>query len=55
VLPTWLVVRDHTPVEQSNKEGTWDSPQDEERPLPQKGDHNINKASLVVDANEVTK
>ncbi|OKO99942.1 UNC93-like protein [Penicillium subrubescens] len=55
VLPTWLVVKDHTPIEHSKSVDTWDSPQDEEQPLPQKGDRDINKASPVVDANEVTK
>lgn len=57
VLPTWLVVRDHTPVEHSNSksEDTWYSPEDEERNLPQKSDRDVNKAPLVVDANVVTK
>ncbi|GLI79759.1 hypothetical protein PoHVEF18_008100 [Penicillium ochrochloron] len=55
VLPTWLVVKDHTPVEHSKSVDTWDSPQDEEQPSPQKSDQDINKTSLAVDTNEITK
>lgn len=55
VLPTWLVVKSHNPVEHVKKDDTWDSPRDEEQPLPQKSGDDINKASLVIDANEVTK
>jgi hypothetical protein len=54
VLPTWLVVKDHTPVEHSKSVDTWDSPQDEEQPSP-KSDQDINKTSLAVDTNEITK
>lgn len=55
VLPTWIVVKSHTPVEHAKSEDTWESPRDEEQPLPQKNSHDIGKASLVAGANEVAK
>lgn len=55
MLPTWLVVKNHTPVEHAKSEDTWNSSQDEEQALPQENDHDIQKANIAVDANEVTK
>jgi hypothetical protein len=54
VLPTWLVVKNHTPVEYVKSEDTFDSSRDEEQPIPQES-HDIGKASLAVGTNEVTK
>ena len=52
MLPTWIVVKNHTPVEHVKSEDTFDSSGDEEQ---QTDGHDIGKASLVVGANEITK
>lgn len=52
VLPTWIVVKNHTPVEYVKSDDTFDSSGDEEQ---QTDGHGIYKVSLLDSANEVTK
>lgn len=52
MLPTWIVVKNHTPVEYVKSDDTFDSSGDEEQ---QTDGHGIYKVSLLDSANEVTK
>ncbi|CEJ60562.1 Putative Duf895 domain membrane protein [Penicillium brasilianum] len=55
VLPTWIVVKNHSPIEHAKSEGTWTSSQDEEQALPRESDRDIQKTDIVIDSNEVNK
>ncbi|KAJ5176623.1 uncharacterized protein N7482_002500 [Penicillium canariense] len=55
VVPTWIVVKSHTPVENAKSDATWSPTGDEEQSLPKNSGEGSGKADLVVDETEVTK